>query len=67
MPHRSRHIVSTKKGDFGPRKFLATVGEGKQVLFFAERQTIFTQGDAADAVFYERVSLPDSPYEWGRQ
>ena len=52
VPHRSRHIVATKQGDFDPRKFLATVGEGKQVLFFAERQTIFTQGDAADAVFY---------------
>ena len=52
MPHRSRHIVSTQKGDFDPRKFLATVGDGKQVLSLARKQTIFTQGDAADAVFY---------------
>jgi len=52
MPHRSRHIVSTKKGDFDPRKVLATVGEGKRVLSFTKRQTVFTQGDAADAVFY---------------
>jgi CRP-like cAMP-binding protein len=52
VPYRSRHNVSTKKGDFDPRKFLATVGAGKQVLSFAKRQTIFTQGDAADAVFY---------------
>ena len=52
MPHRSRHTDSTEKGDFDPRKFLATVGDGKQVLSFAKKQTIFTQGDAADAVFY---------------
>jgi len=52
VPHRSRHIVSTKKDDFDPRKFLATVGEGKQVQSFSKRQTIFTQGAPADAVFY---------------
>ena len=52
MPHRSRHTDSTEKGDFDPRKFLATVGDGKQVLSLARKQTIFTQGDAADAVFY---------------
>ena len=52
MPHRSRHTDSTEKGDFDPRKFLATVGDGKQVLSFAKKQTIFTQGDAAAAVFY---------------
>jgi CRP/FNR family cyclic AMP-dependent transcriptional regulator len=52
VPHRSRHVVSTERGDFDPRKFLATVGDGKQVLSFAKKQTIFTQGDAADAVFY---------------
>jgi CRP/FNR family transcriptional regulator, cyclic AMP receptor protein len=51
-PHRSRHIVSTNKGDFDPRRFLANVGEGHQVLSFAKTQTIFTQGDAADSVFY---------------
>jgi len=52
VPHRSRHTDSTEKGDFDPRKFLATVGDGKQVLSLARKQTIFTQGDAADAVFY---------------
>lgn len=52
VPQRSRHIASTKKGDFDPREFLATVGEGKQVLFFAKTHTIFAQGDAADAIFY---------------
>jgi len=52
VPHRSRHIVSTDKGDFDARKFLATDGDGKQVLSFAKTQAIFAQGDAADAVFY---------------
>ena len=42
MPHRSRHIVSTNKGDFDPTRFLANVGEGHQVLSFAKTQTIFT-------------------------
>jgi CRP/FNR family cyclic AMP-dependent transcriptional regulator len=37
---------------FDPKKFLATIGEGRKVLAFAKKQTIFTQGDAADAVFY---------------
>jgi CRP/FNR family cyclic AMP-dependent transcriptional regulator len=42
-----------KKGrDFDPRKFLATIGEGRKVVAFSKKQTIFTQGDAADSVFY---------------
>ena len=45
MPAKESH-------DFDPKKFLATMGEGREVVAFAEKQTIFTQGDAADAVFY---------------
>src|SRR6202162_3300017 len=41
-----------KKRDFEPRKFLATIGEGRKVVTVPKKQTIFTQGDAADAVFY---------------
>ena len=37
---------------FDPKTFLATLGEGREVVSFAEKQTIFTQGHAADAVFY---------------
>ncbi len=37
---------------FDPTTFLATLGEGREVVSFTEKQTIFTQGDAADAVFY---------------
>jgi CRP/FNR family cyclic AMP-dependent transcriptional regulator len=31
---------------------LATIGEGRKILFVAQKQTIFAQGDGADAVFY---------------
>jgi CRP/FNR family transcriptional regulator, cyclic AMP receptor protein len=41
-----------KDRGFDPKEFLATIGEGRKVLAFAKKQTIFTQGDAADAVFY---------------
>jgi len=38
--------------DFDPKKFLATIGEGRKVVAFPRKQTIFAQGDPADAVFY---------------
>ena len=41
-----------KKRDFDPKKFLATIGEGRKVVAFPKKQTIFAQGDAADSVFY---------------
>jgi CRP/FNR family transcriptional regulator, cyclic AMP receptor protein len=37
---------------FDPNTFLATIGEGRKILAVAKKQTIFTQGDTADAVFY---------------
>jgi CRP-like cAMP-binding protein len=37
---------------FAPKTFLATVGPGTTLLQSAKRQLIFSQGDAADAVFY---------------
>src|SRR5205807_1709423 len=43
-----------KKRDFDPKKFLATIGEGRKVVAFPKKQVIFTQGDRADAVFYIR-------------
>jgi CRP/FNR family transcriptional regulator, cyclic AMP receptor protein len=38
--------------DFDPRQFLATIGEGRKAVAFPKKQTIFAQGDRADAVFY---------------
>jgi CRP/FNR family transcriptional regulator, cyclic AMP receptor protein len=41
-----------KKREFDPKKFLATIGDGRKAEAFSRRQIIFTQGDAADALFY---------------
>ena len=43
---------STVRRDFDPKKFLATIGQGRKVVAFPRKQTIFTQGNSADAVFY---------------
>jgi CRP/FNR family transcriptional regulator, cyclic AMP receptor protein len=45
-------VPVTKNRDFDPKRFLATIGGGRKVVVFTEKQTIFRQGDAADAVFY---------------
>ena len=45
-------VLAKKKRDFDPREFLAIIGEGRKVVAFPKRETIFTQGDATDAVFY---------------
>ncbi|MDP1768133.1 MAG: Crp/Fnr family transcriptional regulator [Nitrospirota bacterium] len=37
---------------FSPKTFLAKIGHGTTLLQSAKRQLIFSQGDAADAVFY---------------
>jgi CRP-like cAMP-binding protein len=41
-----------KKRDFDPKQFLATIGKGRRAVMFPRKQTIFAQGDSADAVFY---------------
>jgi CRP-like cAMP-binding protein len=45
-------IAAKKKRDFDPKKFLAIIGGGRKVVAFPKKQTIFTQGDAADTIFY---------------
>jgi len=45
-------MSAEKKSGFDPRKFLATIGEGRRVVDFPKKQTVFIQGDAADAIFY---------------
>jgi CRP/FNR family transcriptional regulator, cyclic AMP receptor protein len=44
--------LAMKKRDFDPQEFLTTIGAGRKVVTFPKKQTIFSQGDAADAVFY---------------
>src|SRR6266480_987321 len=41
-----------KNRAFNPDRFLATIGQGRKSLTVTKRKRIFTQGDAADAVFY---------------
>ena len=41
-----------KKRDFDPIAFLATIGVGRKFVFFPSKETLFAQGDPADAVFY---------------
>jgi CRP/FNR family cyclic AMP-dependent transcriptional regulator len=37
---------------FDPKLFLATVGKGKTAADYRKNQSIFSQGDTADAIFY---------------
>jgi CRP/FNR family cyclic AMP-dependent transcriptional regulator len=41
-----------KQREFDPNTFLATIGEGRNIVSFQKKETIFAQGDASDAVFY---------------
>jgi hypothetical protein len=43
------------KRQFDPTTFLATIGEGRTMVAVPKKQSIFTQGEAADAVFYIRT------------
>ena len=48
----SSTAAATKKREFDPNTFLAMIGDARQILAVPKKQTIFTQGDEADAVFY---------------
>jgi CRP/FNR family transcriptional regulator, cyclic AMP receptor protein len=37
---------------FDPKSFLAKVGEGRSIGNYAKGQSVFSQGEPADAVFY---------------
>jgi hypothetical protein len=37
---------------FNPQTFLSSVGDGKTSLMPHKKQVLYSQGDAADAVFY---------------
>jgi CRP/FNR family cyclic AMP-dependent transcriptional regulator len=44
--------TSEAKAPFDPKIFLANVGEGKTITKYRKEQIVFSQGDAADAVFF---------------
>jgi CRP/FNR family transcriptional regulator, cyclic AMP receptor protein len=41
-----------RRPSFDPKSFLAKVGEGRSIGKYRKDQTLFSQGDLADAVFY---------------
>jgi CRP/FNR family cyclic AMP-dependent transcriptional regulator len=48
---KSSAAVNANRG-FDPDTFLATIGDGRKILFVPKKQAIFAQGDDADSVFY---------------
>jgi len=45
-------VASKKLSKFDPKTFLSTMDGGRKIEAFHKKQTIFAQGDSADAVFY---------------
>jgi hypothetical protein len=68
-------MVVKQEPSFDPKSFLAKVGEGRSIGKYRKNQVVFSQGDAADSVFYIQRSTsplfpskgrkPSSP-SWGR-
>jgi len=50
MPNTAQ--IQIPKGVFDPETFLGQVGAGKTIEKYTKNQKIFSQGDAADAVFF---------------
>jgi len=48
----ARLAVVSKEREFDPDIFLATIGDGRKLVVVPKKQSIYTQGDRADAVFY---------------
>jgi len=46
------HMARRRAPAFNPQTFLSKVGTGKTTLTSPKKQVLFSQGDAADAVFY---------------
>src|ERR1700731_5090696 len=44
--------MQKRKATFDPKIFLAKVGKGKTVSKYQKDQIVFSQGEAADSVFY---------------
>jgi CRP/FNR family transcriptional regulator, cyclic AMP receptor protein len=49
---RPTHPPTQKVREFDAQAFLAAVGEGRKAMLFPKKQSVFAQGDPADAVFY---------------
>jgi len=47
-------VASKKLSTFDPKTFLSTINGGRKIEPFRKKQTIFSQGDSSDTVFYIR-------------
>jgi CRP-like cAMP-binding protein len=48
----TRVVAAKRLSKFDPKTFLTTIDGGRKIATFAKRETIFSQGDSSDAVFY---------------
>ena len=46
-----RHPVAKQRRAFNPKTFLSTIGAGRTIVSFEKGQTVYAQGDVADALF----------------
>ncbi len=46
------HMKRALRAAFDPQVFLAKVGKGRTLAHYKKKETIFSQGDPADAIFY---------------
>src|ERR1700734_3879147 len=44
--------TTRKKLEFNPHTFLSTIGKGRDMLSFEKRDTVFSQGDSTDGLFF---------------
>lgn len=51
-PPRGMSLAATPAAPFNPKTFLAQAGDGRSTLQCQKHQTLFAQGDMANAVFY---------------
>jgi CRP/FNR family transcriptional regulator, cyclic AMP receptor protein len=44
--------ATERKRNFAPKRFLATIGEGRKIVLIPQKQAIYAQGEVSNAVFY---------------
>jgi CRP/FNR family transcriptional regulator, cyclic AMP receptor protein len=45
-------ITAKQQGDLAPEQFLNTIGEGRRIVAFSKKETIYAQGATCDTVFF---------------
>jgi len=52
LPESNLNMPPKRKAAFDPKTFLAKVGDGRRVVKHRKGEVVFSQGEAAEAVFY---------------